>query len=124
MQATWELLKNILEAQNKSILKIKKKKNGKESVPKESQHGLAAEFQRPETEKRVLSKGESLVLMRKIRKSINSRTTKMISGMGGLPYEGKLKKLEPFSLEKKHLRWDIIMIYKILNGKGKINKDF
>jgi ribonuclease P/MRP protein subunit RPP40 len=47
---------------------------------------------------------------------IQKRATKLISGMGGLAYEDRLKELKLFSLERRRVRGDLIQVFKFIKN--------
>ena len=51
------------------------------------------------------------------------RFTRIIPELNSLPYEGRLKRLNPTTLEIRRIRGDLIEVYQILNGREKINPD-
>ncbi|KAG8544284.1 hypothetical protein GDO81_022785 [Engystomops pustulosus] len=55
---------------------------------------------------------------------VQRRVTKIIRGMGGLEYNDRLQNVGIFSLEKRRLRGDLIIMYKYVNGQYKdLSKD-
>ena len=60
---------------------------------------------------------EDIVELEKVQK----RVTKMITGQEHLLYEERLKRLGLLSLEKRHLRGDMIETYKIMHGVDKVD---
>eukprot|EP00061_Rhincodon_typus_P015252 g42821.t1 len=51
---------------------------------------------------------------------VRKRFTRMLSGMGDFSYEEKLNVLCLFSLENRRLSGDLIKVYKIVNGIGRV----
>ena len=49
---------------------------------------------------------------------VQKRFTKNIKGCKGLSYEERLSKLDLISIEKRILRADLVLTYKIITGKG------
>ena len=47
---------------------------------------------------------------------VQKRATKMVRGLGNLPYEQRLKSLDLYTLFCRRQRGDLIEVYKILNG--------
>ena len=47
---------------------------------------------------------------------VQKRATKMVRGLGNLPYEQRLKSLDLYTLFCRCQRGDLIEVYKILNG--------
>jgi len=55
--------------------------------------------------------------------SVQRRFTKRLSGLSKLCYESRLTVVKTESLERKRLRADLIICYKILNGIVHVNRD-
>lgn len=54
---------------------------------------------------------------------VQIRAVNMISGLQGNTYESRLKELKLQTLEDRRTRFDVIQVYKILNGYDKVNPD-
>ena len=52
---------------------------------------------------------------------VQKRTTKMIPGIRLLFYQYRLARLNLSSLQRRRLRYDIVEVYKMLNGLNKID---
>ena len=61
-----------------------------------------------------------LNIWKKIQK-IQRRATKLVQGLGSLPYEKRLEALKLTSLEKRRLRGDLIEVFKLVTGKENID---
>ncbi len=48
---------------------------------------------------------------------IQRLATRMVKGMTELPYEGRLRRLNIFSLERRRLRGDLTLAYNIFHGR-------
>ena len=57
----------------------------------------------------------------RLLEKVQKRAVKMISGLNGLTYEEKLKKLDLLSLEDRRLSGDMITTWKILNHHDDAN---
>ena len=51
-----------------------------------------------------------------VLEKVQKRATKMVRGLGHLPYEQRLKSLDFYTLFRRRQRGDLIEIFKILNG--------
>ena len=54
---------------------------------------------------------------------IQRRWTRAVSGMTDVPYDERLRRLDLFSFKGRLLRTDLILVWKILNGKCAIESD-
>ena len=59
----------------------------------------------------------------KLLEGIQRRWTRSIDGLDGLSYDERLRKLDLFSLKGRLLRADLIIVWKIFNGKCAISVD-
>ena len=53
--------------------------------------------------------------------SVQRRATRMIPGFKNFDYEGRLRLLDMYSIERRHNRGDMIEIFKIIKGYDKLN---
>ena len=54
---------------------------------------------------------------RELLEKVQKRMVRQVSGLRGREYEERLKELELTTLEKRQQQFDMLMVYKILNGK-------
>ena len=47
---------------------------------------------------------------------VRRRFTRVLPGLGGMPYEDRLRELSLFFLERRRMRGDLIEVYKMLRG--------
>ncbi len=45
------------------------------------------------------------------------QATRTVKGMRKLPYEDRLRRMNIFSLERRRLRGDLILVYRIFHGR-------
>ena len=56
-----------------------------------------------------------------VLEKVQKRATKMVRGLGHLPYEQRLKSLDFYTLFRRRQRGDLIEVFKILNGYYEID---
>ena len=54
---------------------------------------------------------------------VQRRFSKMVQGLTNLSYEERLKRLGLTTLETRHLRADLLEVFKIMTDKEKVDKD-
>ena len=54
---------------------------------------------------------------------VQRRATKLVQGMRNVPYEERLSRLGMTSVEERLQRGDLIMTYKMLTGKVKLDPE-
>jgi ribonuclease P/MRP protein subunit RPP40 len=52
---------------------------------------------------------------------VQRRFTRMVHGLGGLPYEQRLQRLNLTTIETRHIRADLLEAFKIIRGKEKLD---
>ena len=55
---------------------------------------------------------------------VQKRFTGMLPGLDGLSFQERLDKMGLFSLERRRLRGDLIVVYKIMTGIDKVDNIF
>ena len=52
---------------------------------------------------------------------VQRRFTRMLPGLGSMPYENRLSELGLFSLERRRIRGDLIEVYKMMRGIDRVD---
>ena len=54
---------------------------------------------------------------------VQRRFMRILPGLGGMPYEDRLRELGLFSLERRRMRGDLIEVYKMLRGIHRVDSE-